>query len=54
MSIFVTNLAFAGDPETVSSSKLAILVASFAAGSVGYLWLSRVARPVPVEGGRAT
>jgi len=39
MSIFITNLAFAGAPEVINASKLAILVASFVAGAVGYGWL---------------
>lgn len=41
MSIFITNLAFAGSPEVINASKLAILVASFVAGVGGYLWLRR-------------
>ncbi len=40
MSIFITILAFPGDAVTVSASKIAILFASLAAGSVGFLWLS--------------
>lgn len=39
MSIFITNLAFAGSPEVVNASKMAILLASFTAGLLGYLWL---------------
>src|SRR5688572_25300163 len=39
MSIFITNLAFAGTPESAASSKLAILAASLIAGVAGYLWL---------------
>jgi NhaA family Na+:H+ antiporter len=39
MSIFITNLAFLGDTELVSASKIAILFASLAAGSIGFLWL---------------
>lgn len=39
MSIFITNLAFTGDPENVNSSKMAILLASLAAGIIGCLWL---------------
>jgi NhaA family Na+:H+ antiporter len=46
MSIFITNLAFAGDADLVNTSKLAILLASLVAGILGYVWLSRVARPV--------
>jgi NhaA family Na+:H+ antiporter len=39
MSIFVTNLAFVGQAETINASKMAILVASLAAGILGFLWL---------------
>ena len=39
MSIFITNLAFAGTPMLINASKLAVLIASFVAGLVGLLWL---------------
>lgn len=39
MSIFITNLAFAGNGSVVNASKIAILAASLAAGALGYLWL---------------
>ncbi|WP_426193507.1 Na+/H+ antiporter NhaA [Massilia sp. DWR3-1-1] len=39
MSIFVTNLAFPGQAEAVTASKIAILVASLTAGVAGFLWL---------------
>jgi NhaA family Na+:H+ antiporter len=39
MSIFITNLAFAGEVAVINSSKLAVLVASLIAGALGYLWL---------------
>jgi NhaA family Na+:H+ antiporter len=39
MSIFIANLAFAGDAEHVNASKMAILLASLTAGIVGFLWL---------------
>lgn len=39
MSIFITNLAFAADPEVANASKLAVLAASLTAGGLGYLWL---------------
>lgn len=39
MSIFITNLAFTGEPELVNASKIAILLASVTAGSIGFLWL---------------
>jgi NhaA family Na+:H+ antiporter len=40
MSIFITLLAF-GNPEIVQSSKISILLAAFAAGTVGFLILHR-------------
>ena len=40
MSIFIANLAFAGNPETINASKMAILSASLTAGIIGFLWLS--------------
>ena len=39
MSIFIANLAFAGDAETVNASKMAILLASLTAGIIGFLRL---------------
>lgn len=39
MSIFITNLAYVGNSEMVTASKIAILFASLTAGTVGYLWL---------------
>jgi len=40
MSIFITLLAFKNDGEDVITySKIAILIASFIAGTVGFLWL---------------
>jgi NhaA family Na+:H+ antiporter len=46
MSIFITNLAFAGDAHLVAASKMAILVASLAAGLAGFAWL-RLATRMP-------
>jgi NhaA family Na+:H+ antiporter len=45
MSIFITNLAFEGQPETINASKMAILVASMCAGGFGYAWLRLLAGP---------
>lgn len=45
MSIFITNLAFAGSVETVNASKMAILLASLIAGTTGFLWLKLVGQP---------
>jgi NhaA family Na+:H+ antiporter len=41
MSIFITNLAFAGEPAQVVASKMAVLLASTLAGVLGYVWLLR-------------
>lgn len=40
MSIFITLLAF-NNPETIQSSKIAILLSSLLAGTTGFLFLSR-------------
>ena len=45
MSIFITNLAFPGNPETINASKMAILLASLTAGILGFLWLRLFGRP---------
>lgn len=47
MSIFITNLAFASQPAEVNASKAAILLASLAAGTAGFLWLKLFGRPAP-------
>jgi len=39
MSIFITNLAFIGEPNVINASKMAILLASLTAGTIGFLWL---------------
>ena len=39
MSIFIANLAFAGQPEAINVAKMAILAASLAAGVAGFLCL---------------
>ena len=39
MSIFITNLAYAGNSEIITASKIAILFASLTAGTLGFLWL---------------
>lgn len=39
MSIFITNLAFGSEDQLVNSSKMAILLASMAAGALGFSWL---------------
>lgn len=45
MSIFITNLAFAGNGDSINASKIAILLASLTAGTVGFLWLSLLGKP---------
>lgn len=46
MSIFITNLAFHDSASLINSSKMAILVASLAAGGLGFVWL-RFFSPAP-------
>ncbi len=45
MSIFITNLAFAGDSMQINGSKIAILLASLTAGTSGFLWLKLFGQP---------
>ena len=45
MSIFITNLAFAGNAEIVNASKMTILLASLTAGTIGFLWLKLLGKP---------
>lgn len=47
MSIFITNLAFAGQTELINASKMAVLLASVVAGGIGLVWLRSLgpARP---------
>jgi NhaA family Na+:H+ antiporter len=45
MSIFITNLAFVGNAAEINGSKMAILLASLVAGTVGFLWLKLLSRP---------
>ncbi|MDQ3253818.1 MAG: Na+/H+ antiporter NhaA [Acidobacteriota bacterium] len=45
MSIFITNLAFVGNVETINASKMAILLASLTAGTIGFLWLKLFGKP---------
>ena len=46
MSIFITNLAFIGNPEIINASKMAILLASLTAGIIGFLWLRLFVKPI--------
>lgn len=55
MSIFITNLAFASQPEFLDSSKLAVLTASLLAGLAGMASLAASARaPVASPGAGRT
>jgi len=47
MSIFITNLAFAGQPGVINASKMAILAASLTAGLLGFAWLKLFGAPLP-------
>lgn len=44
MSIFITNLAFSTQSEMIDASKLAVFVASLAAGVLGAVWLAWVGK----------
>lgn len=46
MSIFITNLAFNNEANVINGSKMAILLASLMAGTVGFLWLKLLGQPV--------
>ena len=45
MSIFITNLAFVGESNIINASKMAILLASLTAGTIGFLWLKLLGKP---------
>ena len=45
MSIFITNLAFVGNAAEINGSKMAILLASLIAGTIGFLWLKLLGQP---------
>ncbi|MDQ3712655.1 MAG: Na+/H+ antiporter NhaA [Acidobacteriota bacterium] len=45
MSIFITNLAFVGNADAINASKIAILLASLTAGTIGFLWLKFLGKP---------
>ena len=53
MSIFIANLAFEGQAAQINAAKMAILLASLAAGALGYLWLWRVAGARPMPGAQS-
>jgi NhaA family Na+:H+ antiporter len=45
MSIFITNLAFAGQTDSINVSKISILLASLTAGTAGFIWLKLFGKP---------
>src|SRR5918993_2000065 len=49
MSIFITNLAFSGETGVINASKMAILLASLTAGTIGFLWLKLLGRPAAID-----
>jgi NhaA family Na+:H+ antiporter len=49
MSIFITNLAFAGNQATINAAKMAILLASLTAGTIGFLWLKLFGQPTAAD-----
>lgn len=46
MSIFITNLAFTGQADTITASKMAILIASLVSGIAGFVWLKLFGAPL--------
>ncbi len=49
MSIFITNLAFTGNATEINGSKLAILLASLVAGTIGFGFLKLFGRPTRAD-----
>lgn len=49
MSIFITNPAFAGKSNIINISKMAILLASLMAGTIGFLWLKLLGKPEEID-----
>ncbi|MCY7374608.1 MAG: Na+/H+ antiporter NhaA [Pyrinomonadaceae bacterium] len=49
MSIFITNLAFAGNAAEINGSKMAILLASLTAGTIGFVWLKLLGKPEAID-----
>lgn len=46
MSIFITNLAFVGEYNVINASKMAIFLGSLVAGSLGFIWLKYIGKPL--------
>jgi len=49
MSIFITNLAFVGEANVINASKIAILLASLTAGTIGFIWLKLLGEPTAAD-----
>jgi NhaA family Na+:H+ antiporter len=49
MSIFITNLALTGEAAVINASKMAILLASVTAGTLGFVWLKLLAQPAAID-----
>lgn len=49
MSIFITNLAFVGNTVEINGSKMAILLASLTAGTIGFIWLKLLGQPEAID-----
>jgi NhaA family Na+:H+ antiporter len=49
MSIFITNLAFNGSGALINASKIAILLASLSAGTLGFIWLKLLGKPQAID-----
>lgn len=49
MSIFITNLAFVGEPVIINSSKMEILLASLTAGIFGFVFLKLFGKPKEID-----
>lgn len=50
MAIFISNLAFAGNPAYIDSAKVGILIGSFISAIIGYIILRWSITPVTVDG----
>ena len=47
MSIFITNLAFTGNPITINVAKMSVFITSLTAGALGFIWLKLNQRAQP-------
>jgi len=47
MSIFITNLAFTGNPITINAAKMSVFITSLTAGALGFIWLKLNQRAQP-------